>query len=207
MFRDRLRTSLAHVGQALRDPEAFALRWHREPAPYSWDVFAALGLTAAAGTLSYGLVMGLADGWQRMFWCSFFYTVAAGIAWGLPLPALYILNSVSGSRLRASTTFLAALVTVSWGGLAMIAAIPITWFFTAALPSDLTVLLVNVAVFATVHVALFDVFSRVMEALEPRRGRLPVWWLLLVSAIGGELFYAFDLFKLDALWRLLPWGA
>jgi hypothetical protein len=202
MFRDRFQTSLAHVGQALREPEAFALRWQREGAPYRWDVFAALALTAAAGTLTYGLVMGLSGGWERMLWCSLMYTLAAGIAWGLPLPALYILNSLTGSRLRASTTFLAALVTVSWGGLAMIFAIPITWFFTAALPSDLVVLLVNLLVFSVVHVALFDVFSRVMESLEPRRGRLPVLWLLLVTAIGGELFYAFGLFRFDALTRL-----
>ena len=46
-----------------------------------------------------------------------------------------------------------------------------------------------------VGVSMADVFSRVMEALEPARGRLPAWWLLLVGAIGGELFYAFDLFK------------
>ena len=28
MFHDRLRAGLAHVGQALRTPEDFALRWH-----------------------------------------------------------------------------------------------------------------------------------------------------------------------------------
>jgi hypothetical protein len=203
MIRERVRISLAHLGQALRDPEAFALRWHRQGAPYRWDVFAALGLTAAAGTLLYGLVLGLSGGWQRMLWCSAAYTVAAGLAWGLPLPALYILNSATGSKLRASTTFLAALVTVSWGGLAMISAIPISWFFTAALPSELVVLIVNMGVFGVVHVALFDVFGRVMGRLEPKRGRLPVLWLLLVTAIGGELFYAFGLFRLEALKDIL----
>ena len=43
--------------------------------------------------------------------------------------------------------------------------------------------------------ALVDVFGRVMERLEPTRGRMPAWWLLLVGAIGGELFYAFGLFR------------
>ena len=33
---------------------------------------------------------------------------AACIAWSLPLPALYILNSLAGSRLRPSTTFLSS---------------------------------------------------------------------------------------------------
>ena len=31
-----------------------------------------------------------------------------GLAWAVPLPALYVLNSLAGSRLRASTTLLAA---------------------------------------------------------------------------------------------------
>jgi len=52
------------------------------------------------------------------------------LAWAIPLPALYILNSLSGSRLAASSTLLAALVTVSWGGLAMIASIPIQLVFS-----------------------------------------------------------------------------
>src|SRR5436190_8469676 len=104
MFRNRLHASLAHVGQALREPEAFALRWHRESAPYAWWVFLALALTAIAGTLSYGLTIGILGGPQRMADCALICTAAAGIAWGVPLPALYILNSLAGSKLRASTT-------------------------------------------------------------------------------------------------------
>src|SRR2546427_6078278 len=96
-------------------------------------------------------------------------TAAAGIGWSLPLPALYILNSLSGSRLRLSTTFLAALVTTSWGGLAMIASIPINWFFSVSIPEVVPalagvkwvptlILLVNFVVFAGVGVAMIDVF-------------------------------------------------
>jgi hypothetical protein len=130
-----------------------------------------------------------------MFTCAAACTTAAGLGWSLPLPALYILNSLTGSRLRPSTMFLAALVTTSWGGLAMLAAIPVAWFFTVALPFAPVVLAVHLAVFATVGVAMIDVFCRVMERLEPSRGRLPAWWLGLVGAIGGELFYAFGLFQ------------
>jgi hypothetical protein len=129
-----------------------------------------------------------------MFRCGAAFTLAAGVAWGLPLPALYILNSLSGSRLRASTTFLAALVTTSWGGLALLAAVPIAWFFTAAVPQALVLLAVHLAALAVVGVAMADVFSRTMERLEPQRGRLPAWWLLLVGAIGAELFHALGLF-------------
>src|SRR5207248_9112443 len=111
----------------------------------------------------------------------------------------YGLSSMSGSRLRPSTTFLAALVTTSWGGLAMIASIPVAWFFTVAVPVPAMVLVVHLAVFSAVGVAMIDVFCRVMERLEPSRGRAPAWWLLLVGAIGGELFYAFGLFRFAGL--------
>jgi hypothetical protein len=199
MLHGRLRAGLAHVGQALRDPEDFALRWHREGAPYAWWVFAALGLTAVAGTLTYGLTLGILGGPRRMAACALACTAAAGIGWGLPLPALYVLNSLSGSRLRASTTFLAALVTTSWGGLALMASIPINWFFTVAVPVGWFVLLVNLAVFTGVGAAMVDVFCRVMEQVEPARGRAPAWWLALVGAIGGELFYAFGVFDFSAV--------
>jgi hypothetical protein len=191
MFRE----SVGHIGEALREPEAFAQRWHREGTPYPWWVFAALALTAIAGTTFYGMTMGVSGGAGRMFTNGLSCTLAAGLAWSLPLPALYILNSLTGSRLRASSTFLAALVTTSWGGLAMIASIPINLFFTAALPYPAAVLAVNLIVFAGVGVSMVDVFSRVMARLEPARGRLPALWLVLVGAIGTELFYAFGLFN------------
>ncbi len=195
MIRDRLRQNLSFVHEALRQPEDFALRWHREGQPYSWSVFAALALTAIAGTTIYGLILGLSGGLTEMFRCGGAFTAAAGIAWSLPLPALYILNSLTGSRLRASTTFLAALVTTSWGGLALLASIPIAWFFTAAVSNIPVLLAVHLAVYTVVGVAMADVFSRVMERLEPQRGRQPAWWLLLVGVIGAELFHALGLFR------------
>ena len=191
MFRE----SISFIGEALREPEAFAQRWHRDGAPYPWWVFVGLSLTAVLGALCYGMTMGILGGSSRMLACGLMCTAAAGLAWSLPLPALYILNSLTGSRLRASTTFLAALVTTSWGGLAMIASIPINLFFTAALPYPAVILAINLIVFAGVGVAMVDVFSRVLERLEPARGRLPAIWLVLVGAIGTELFYAFGLFN------------
>ena len=85
----------------------------------------------------------------------------------------------------------------------MIASIPINWFFTVALadmvadPSRVIWLVrgVNLVVFTGVGVAMMDTFGRVMQVLEPERGRWPVLWLAVVTAIGGELFYAFGLFQ------------
>ena len=83
MWRERLRAGMAHVGMALKEPEAFALRWHREGTPYPWFVFAALALTAILGTTTYGMIMGLLSGPERMFASGLYCTLAAGIAWTL----------------------------------------------------------------------------------------------------------------------------
>jgi hypothetical protein len=141
------------------------------------------------------MTMGLLGGTSAIFVKGLLCTLAAGLAWGIPLPALYILNSFWGARLSAASTLLAALVTTSWGGLAMMASIPINWFFTAAIPHPTFVLFVNLTVFAGVGVSMIDVFQRVMRRLEPKRNAPPTWWLVLVGTIGGELFYFFNLFQ------------
>jgi hypothetical protein len=195
MFRDNLRVGIHHVGLALRDPEAFASQWNEGRSAYQWPVWIALLATAILGTTAYGMTMGLLGGPASIAYKAFVCTLAAGLAWAIPLPALYILNSLSGSRLAASSTLLAALVTVSWGGLAMIASIPINWFFTATIPSAGFVLLVNLIVFTGVGVSMTDVFRRVMLRLEPDRQIAPLWWLAIVAVIGMELFYFFGLFQ------------
>ena len=195
MFREHLRVGVNHVGLALRDPEEFAVAWNDGRIAYAWPVWAALLVTAIIGTTTYGMTMGLLGGAEDIAYKGFICTLSAGLAWASPLPALYILNSLSGSRLPASSTLLAALVTVSWGGLAMIASIPINWFFTATVPHSGVVLLVNLIVFTGVGVSMIDVFRRVMQRLEPQRPVTPVWWLMLVCTIGTELFYFFGLFE------------
>jgi hypothetical protein len=195
MFRDDLRLGIRQVGVALRDPEAFAVAWNEGRTDYQWPVWVSLLATAIVGTTTYGMTMGLLGGASDIFFKGFICTLAAGLAWAIPLPALYILNSLSGSRLAASSTLLAALVTVSWGGLAMIASIPINWFFTATVPHPTFVLMVNLIVFTGVGVSMVDVFRRVMLRLEPQRHFAPVWWLMIVGVIGAELFFFFGLFQ------------
>jgi hypothetical protein len=195
MLRAALGSAIDHVGLALRDPEDFALRYQQKQMPAPWFVWVGLAATAILGTLTYGMTMGLLGGPGDVFRKALLCTLGAGLAWSLPLPALYILNSLSGSKLPATSTLLAALVTTSWGGLAMIASIPVNWFFSVAIPHPTFVLLVNLTVFAGVGIAMIDVFRRVMERLEPERGSAPVWWVMLVAVIGSELFYSFGLFQ------------
>jgi hypothetical protein len=195
MLREQLQGAFGQVGLALRDPEEFALRWHRGEARYSVFVWGALAATSIAGTATYGMTMGIPGGPVAIASTAVNLTVAAGLAWVIPFPALYILNSLSGSRLAAGTTLLAAAVTTSWGGLALLASMPINWFFTTAIEAPWFVLLVNLVVFTGVGIAMVDVFSRVMTVLEPARGRAPAWCLLLVGAIGTEFFHVFRLFE------------
>lgn len=191
MSKAHLRSGIAHVGQALRTPEEFAVAWNNGTVRYPRWVWLSLTLTAILGTTTYGMTMGLLGGADDVLYKGMACTLATGLAWGIPLPALYILNSLSGSRLPASSTLLAAMVTTSWGGLAMIASIPINWFFSVAVPHPTFVLLVNLIIFTGVGVSMIDVFQRVMRSLEPGRDLAPTWWIALVGVIGAELFYFF----------------
>lgn len=203
MLRNELRASVASVGLALREPEQFAIAWDRENERYGVWVWAGLAGAAVLGTMSYGLTLGLPSGATGMLSKAILLTMAAGLAWAIPLPALYILHSFGGSRLRASTTLLAALVTTSWGGLALVASVPIGGFFSIAMPSlpieptaaAWVVLGVNLLVFAGVGVSMSDIFCRVVARLEPDREYQPSWFLLLVALIGGQLYYVFGLFS------------
>lgn len=189
-----LRSTWSYIHHALREPEEFIAAWDSGDQRYPWWVWSGLIGTAIFGTVTYGMTMGLLGGVERVLQAGVICTVAAGIAWGVSLPALYIFNSMSGSKLSISSTVLAALVTTSWGGLAMLASIPINWFFTVAVPNTTLILIVNLIVFAGVGLSMSDVFGRIMQRLEPSRGRVPVIWLMLVAALGAELFYSFGLF-------------
>jgi hypothetical protein len=195
----QLQTGIAHVGRALRAPEDFAQQWQTGAARYSPWVWAALLGTAIFGTTTYGMTMGLLGGIQDVLLKACTCTFAAGMAWTVALPALYILNSLAGSRLSFSSTVLAALVTVSWGGLAMVASIPLNWFFLTAIPHPRFALLLNLVIFAGVGISMADVFRRVMRRLEPEREAFPAWWLLLLTALGSELFFHLGLFHFPAV--------
>ena len=202
MMRETLRLGLRHVGVALREPESFVLDARADSQRIL--VWLALAATATFGTVTYGLTMGIGDGAVTMAQKSVLLTIAAGMAWLVPLPALYILNSLSGSKLPASSTLLAALVTVSWGGLALVASTPINWFFSVAIPAqapqlfshaaaERIVIGVNLLVFTGVGVSMADIFGRVMRSLEPERGATAMWVLALVAVIGCDLIYLFGL--------------
>jgi hypothetical protein len=198
-FATPLRQGIQEIGFALRRPEDFAIRW-RDRAEGSAAppaiVFPVLLLNAALGLGAYGLTLGFHAGWREMLWRAFLTPLACGLGWLIALPALYIFNTASGSKLDLSTTLLAAATTVSFGALAMLASIPIHWFFSLALPYAWVRLAVNVVIFAGVGACMADVFLRSMAALEPNRApAYPAVWLGLVGALGFELMSLFNVFQ------------
>lgn len=194
-----LSLSLREVGVALRRPEEFALRWRDRARQETLkpSVFPVLVANAIVGLAVYGLTMNMGS-WGTMLSGAWKAPLAAGAAWTVALPALYIINSALGSKLDASTTLLAALATVSFGALAMLASVPVNWFFSLALPYWPIRLLVNGVIFAGVGICMVDVFMRVMKALEPERSRVfAFFWLGLVGVIGSELMALVHLFKFE----------
>jgi len=195
-----IKDAVYEIGAALRRPEQLAKRWwNRERAPEDAPpsaVFWVLCVNAALGLAGYGLTMGLHLGPEGMLAGAFRAPLAAGLAWMIALPALYIANSAAGSKLDLSTTLLAALITCSFGALAMLAGVPVNWFFTLALPFTAIRWMVNAAVFAGVGICMGDTFLRTMRALEPERSiAVPVLWLMLLCIIGTELMTLLDLFS------------
>ena len=186
------------VIDALRAPEEFAQAWDRSSRgqrPASWlPIFAVFFLTAVLGTAAYGLTMGFLGGAPLMISKAWKAVFAAGGAWATALPTLYIFNSLLGSKLRLSTTFLAALVTTSFGGLAMLASIPVNWIWSVAVPLPPWILAVNLAVFTGVGLSMADTFLRVMRAVDPTSRRFPFVWLCILGCVGGEYFYLLGLF-------------
>jgi hypothetical protein len=198
---EEIRYGINEVGVALRRPEEFTTRWRDRrtadaPRPI---VFAVLLGNAVVGISAYGLAMGLGGGPAAMLTAAVKAPLAAGAAWLVALPALYIINSALGSKLDFSTTLLAALATVSFGALAMLAGVPIAWFFTVAVPIPMVRIAVHVVTFTGVGVAMVDVFMRTMKALEPQRNRAyALLWLALVGVIGTELMVFLQLFRAGA---------
>jgi hypothetical protein len=187
------------LARAFRDPEGFIHRWHREGHPYPGAVFAALAAVAVLGTLAYGTTLGLsAKGPEGVLEGALLYTAAAALSWAVPLPAVYVLNSLAGMTLRASTVFLASLVTAAWGGLALVAFLPITLLYLLAFPGvNWLALVAHAVVFTLVGFSMACIFGRQVERLEPGRGGGRVWWLWLFVCLKVQLLYSFGLVRFE----------
>ncbi len=181
---------------ALRDPEGLMRAWrdHGTRAyPPSLFTFL-LGITAAA-TAAYGLTMGLPLGWRVGLARAVTFTAAAGAAWLVALPTLYIAGNVLGHRLEASTTVLAATLTVHYGSLAMLASIPIHLLFAAVFADASVTFLINLVIFTGVGLCASDVLLRSIDVIDPGARRFAARWLVLLGVLGAELFSLAGIFR------------
>jgi hypothetical protein len=190
-----LKELVTEVGLAIRRPEELVLRWRDADGSAGLPLIGVLLLNAIFGLAVYGLIMQSHHGAWAMGRAAVLTPLAAGSAWMIALPALYIFKSAWGSQLNVYATILAASVTVCFGAWAMLANVPITWFFSLSLPFPTIRALTNIVVFAGVGVCMADVFLRVFHALEPDRSLSSgFWWLALHAVIGMELFSLFGIF-------------
>jgi hypothetical protein len=187
---DVWRSGWQEVGLAVRQPEAFAVRWRGAFAkePEARPILWVLMLSASLSLAAYGVTMGLHGGLLGMLGHALSVPLAAAVAWGVSLPALYIVGTVLGSRLDLKSSALAALVALHFGAMARLASAPLGWFFSVALPWRGVLTAVHGLVFGLSALLMANVFLRVMKALDPRQGRLfLVVWLGLVALIDVEL--------------------
>ena len=98
MLRENLSVGITQVGLALRDPEEFTAGWNEGRNAYRPVVWAALLAAAITGTTTYGMTMGLLGGAGAIFHKGFICTVAAGAAWAIALPALFIFSIAFRAR-------------------------------------------------------------------------------------------------------------
>lgn len=199
-------TPLAAVYEALVEPEAFATAWARATPPpeergllglgrSDLPVMAGLLATASLGVGSYAAALHAHDGALALASHGLTAILAAGVAWTAALPTLTVLGALTGSKLPVRSVLFAAMVAVSFGGLAMLASLPVLWFFELCLPYGWARLAVALVTCVGVGVSMKDVFGRVMAALEGPR-LLHHAWLLLLTIIGTEMFVVVGLFDL-----------
>lgn len=189
--------SLREIGEAVRSPAKLAHRWcSQENDASAFLVIGALLANAVLGTAVYGMTMQMHRGLVGMLEGALFMPLAAGLSWSMSLPALFIGKRLLGSKLSLRSALMTASITVSFGSSALLASVPINWFFTLATPWEPARLLVNLVVFSGVGFCMRDVFWRVAERLfDDGPGLFSFCWLLLHIVIGIELFVAFGVFS------------
>jgi hypothetical protein len=181
---------------ALVDPEALLRAWRDHGVrAYSPTIFVLLlGVTAAA-TFAYGVTMGIPLGWSAALERGLTLMLAAGGAWLVALPTLYIAGNMLGHRLEASTTLLAATLTVHYAALAMLASIPIHLLFAAVFASPTITFLINLAIFTGVGLCAADVLLRSIEVVDRTARGFALRWLVLLGVLGAELFSLSGIFR------------
>jgi hypothetical protein len=184
------------VLDALRDPEGLLRAWRDHGTrAYPTSLFTfLLGVTAAA-TAAYGLTMGLPLGWRVGLERAVTFTLAAGAAWIIALPTLYIAGNILGHKLEASTTVLAATLTVHYGSLAMLASIPIHLLFAAVFASSTVTFGINLVIFTGVGLCASDVLLRSIDVVDPTARSFAIRWLVLLGVLGAELFSLAGIFR------------
>lgn len=183
---------LSLVFEAMREPEAFSVRWSEQPAPL-W-LYGALAGSAALGVGTYGAMLHAWRGGLDTVSFGLGAAAAAGVGWTAAMPCLVVLGGLLGSRLAPRVVVMASLVAVSFGGLCMLASVPVLWFFELVTGHWGGRVFAMLASAGGVGLCMADVFTRCMRALEGFR--LFHWlWIALFGAVSLEMFVLFGLHR------------
>ncbi len=158
-------------------PEEFAAEWLDRPGS---TAFSPLLLTAALGAGLYSAGVRLVDGPHATALFGAAGTLAPLLLWIGAVPALFILGSHLGSRMRLRQVMLVSLTALSFGGFALAASLPVEWLLDYALPASKSRLLLHGSVLLAAGLCTFDVLHRVLKQLEDSRPARALWLGLLV---------------------------
>jgi len=165
--------NIAALRAAWLRPGVFAAS--EEPPPLT-----ALIVAGGAGCALFGAGAHLADGVGRAAALGLAGAVAPSLAWAAMVPALFVVGHQAGGRLGPPRVTRVGLVSLSFMGLALMAALPICWYLELALqPAALTRQAIRAALLAAAGLAAADVMARALAPVEPSRAARALWYSLL----------------------------
>lgn len=178
------------------EPERTVRRWACEgpTPPLAWPL---LGATAALGMGTWCAMLHAWRGADHALVAGLHGVLATGIGWCAAIPSLVVLGGLFGSKLQPRAPVLASLVAVAWGGLALLCAVPILWFFEITTGGEPWAR--ALAVGATglgVGICITSVFLRSMRVLDTGRSFFYFVWVGLLGSTCAEMIVLFDLLRL-----------
>ncbi len=104
--------------------------------------------------------------------------LAPALLWAAGLPSLFVVGSQLGSQLRLREVLAVSVVALSFGGLALGAALPVAGFLRFSLPWPGAVTATHALLVAGAGAASLDVLARALDAVEPVSPARPLWFVL-----------------------------
>jgi hypothetical protein len=158
------------------------------PAAEQMRLTGVLAGLAVTGAFAYGAVAHAGPGLSGAAHGALAAVAAAAGAVVLAFPALHIFGTILGARIGLRRLCLLVGHAAGFGGAALLAGVPVVWFFGLALPDSHLRELVTLAVPLLAGLGTASVFLSVVRAADPDRSLVfDASWLLLCAVLTAEL--------------------